>query len=118
MHRGPHPIYNDMVRDHIGEIEQFMGEMSHIAFAGKIFTMLKSMRYMLTDSYSSITLNKRDPMSRQVDFKHLDADVDRLWAGIAKSPSDKSIKNNNFCDYNNQKIWAGISNVDRLMQQK
>jgi len=89
LHRGPHPRYNDMVASRLEQIVQSEKQISTDcrALAVRIFNMQKALRKMLLRSPSTLLLNNRDPMSRTVDFTHLDATVDQLWNGI---------KNDNF----------------------
>jgi len=90
LHRGPHPQYNDMVSDQLCLIEkslhsQKLDQKYNEKLMQSILLMQKSLRELLLRKPCSITLNKRDPMSRDVDFSHLDADIDFLWSNLGKN---------------------------------
>lgn len=83
LHRGPHPIYNDLMCDHINNVDQIFRANPSLKVARRIFEIQNLIRTMLTDGSFGTKLNGRDPMSQSVNFSHLDADVDKLWAGIS-----------------------------------
>lgn len=86
LHRGPHPQYNDMVSERLYNIEASLRSAPYdcIEVAYRISTMQKALRRMLLNNPSKIKLNKRDPMSKHIDFRQLEADVERLWSGMGK----------------------------------
>ena len=87
LHRGPHPHYNQMVAERLCAIERsnkhYENEASYLGL--RISNTQRALHKMLSNKPCKIILNKRDPLSRSVDFTHLEADVDRLWAGISET---------------------------------
>lgn len=91
LHRGPHPRYNELVASRIAMIEKSIGRRSGngprdytpTCTASRLYEVQRALRQTLLSKPSPIVLNRRDPMSRKVDFNHLDDDVDRLWGAIS-----------------------------------
>lgn len=86
LHRGPHPKYNALVGERLGLIEaSIKKELSaldadNIAF--RLYYLQRGLRRTLLKKPRSMTLNKRDPMSKNVDFTHLDNDIDYIWSKL------------------------------------
>lgn len=88
LHRGPHPKYNALVEDRLGMIEasiqnkQTALDAEGIAF--RLRYLQRGLRRTLLKRPRAITLNKRDPMSRNIDFRSLDNDVDNIWSILVR----------------------------------
>lgn len=91
LHRGPHPRYNELVASRLAMLEKSIMRRRdkdqvdhyHDSIASRLYYIQKALRKTLLSKPSPIILNRRDPMSRNIDFKHLDDDVDRLWGAIS-----------------------------------
>lgn len=88
LHRGPHPKYNALVGQRLGMIEASLYKMHNISDAASIAFQLsylqQGLRRTLLKRPRAITLNKRDPMSRTIDFRSLDNDVDTIWSKLVR----------------------------------
>jgi A nuclease family of the HNH/ENDO VII superfamily with conserved AHH len=89
-HRGPHRHYNELVGERIAILirnhcpNPFMPERQTDALAA-IYLLQRGLRRGLVQRRPFIRLNRRDPMSRDVDFRDLDNEVGRLWVATEQS---------------------------------
>ncbi|WP_282099588.1 AHH domain-containing protein [Qipengyuania aurantiaca] len=90
LHRGPHRDYNGMVIDRVGRIESAWAVYRRCdpqKAGGQALMQLGllqgALRRRLFDQSRPIMLNRRDPSSRQPDFRELDAMAEALWAAAA-----------------------------------
>ncbi len=91
LHRGPHPRYNELVATRLFKLEnsirQSCGKIGYKSnprdIALRLYKVQKTLRGTLLSNPCPIILNKRDPMSRHINFTYLDDDVDRLWSAIS-----------------------------------
>ena len=89
MHRGPHRDYNSLVMERVGQVEAGWSERRRLApeiaaneAVQRLQLLQKALRRRLLDPRSEkrMTLNRHDPIGRDVDFTDMDAMVDTLWA--------------------------------------
>lgn len=84
MHRGPHLRYNEMVIERVGRIERDFAATPDRERAAndalfRLTLLQRTLRRTLDSPAPWTPLNRRDPMSRAVDFTDLDAMADLLW---------------------------------------
>lgn len=87
LHRGPHPIYNDVVRSRVGQIEarwsrnrrRFEEEAGEEALFRLGLLQRALRRRLLNPRGRPMTLSSRDPVLVPVDFADLDAMAESLW---------------------------------------
>lgn len=95
LHRGPHPQYNTLVGQRLGMIEASLYKKHDVPDAASIAFRLsylqRGLRRTLLKKPRAITLNKRDPMSRNIDFRSLDNDVDNIWSTLVRYEKQNSI---------------------------
>ncbi len=88
LHRGPHPKYNALVCERLGLIEASIHKKNSTLDANNIAFRLsylqRGLRRSLLQRPRSMTLNKRDPMSRAINFNSLDHDVDNIWSKLVR----------------------------------
>ena len=86
LHRGPHPEYNEMVIERVGNIEHSWSEdrltdpRRAMEDALLRLTLLqKALRKRLLSEQRRLTLNRKDPLGTGFDFTRLDAMAEKLW---------------------------------------
>ena len=81
LHRGPHPQYNGMVEQQVAAIFRPKIEGARDIFRQHILLrrLQRSLHHRLSGGSRNIILNRRDPLARGVDFRHIDNDLDHLW---------------------------------------
>jgi len=87
LHRGPHRDYNALVIERVGQIEQAWARLRlkapEIAREGAVMRLSLLQRALrrslLSPAGRRLTLNRRDPAGRPVDFSELDAMAEALW---------------------------------------
>ena len=84
LHRGPHPRYSEMVMERVAQIEAgFSASHRHahdvIDAHCRLRLLQRALKRALDGPTCWVPLNRRDPMSRKVDFTALDDAVDLLW---------------------------------------
>ncbi len=92
LHRGPHRDYNAMVIERVGQVEAHWStarlgapQAAHRDAIGRLQLLQQALRRRLLDpGRKRLALNRHDPLGHLVDFTHIDAMVDGLWA--ASSP--------------------------------
>lgn len=85
LHRGPHRRYNELVFERVGQIEarwrQRGGGAADQEALERLALLQRALRRrLLTDRRQAVSLSRRDPAWRDVDFSMLDAMADQLWA--------------------------------------
>ncbi|MEM1051013.1 MAG: AHH domain-containing protein [Pseudomonadota bacterium] len=87
LHRGPHPIYNDMVIERIGSIESrwdlVRGKDPRTARTEALERMRllqRALRIRLINERKNLVLNRKDPLGTGFDFDELDAMAEKLWS--------------------------------------
>jgi hypothetical protein len=85
LHRGPHRHYNELVFERVGQIEARWrqrggAEADQEALERMALLQRALRRRLLTDKRQAVSLSRRDPAWRDVDFSMLDAMADQLWA--------------------------------------
>lgn len=91
MHRGPHPQYNGLVAERVGQIEAGWAEerLRHPGEANNHAVMRLSLlqgalrRRLLDAGRNRLQLNTKDPFRADQDFAELDAMADQIWAATA-----------------------------------
>ncbi len=91
MHRGPHPQYNGLVAERVGQIEGDWAseQRRHPRKANRNAMMRLSLlqgalrRRLLDAGRNRLRLNTRDPFRAGQDFAELDAMADQIWAATA-----------------------------------
>lgn len=87
LHRGPHRIYNHLVIERVGRIEQEWSaarardaELALVSAVMRISLLQRALRRRLLDPLGKrLALNRHDPLARPLDFSELDAMADALW---------------------------------------
>ena len=86
LHRGPHPEYNEMVIERVGNIEHSWSEdrltdprraMEDALL--RLALLQKALRKRLLSEQRRLTLNRKDPLGTGFDFTRLDAMAEELW---------------------------------------
>ena len=91
LHRGPHPVYNELVAERVGTIERQwqVDRRTDIVEARRTGLMRLRLlqaalrKRLLTTSRRPLRLNRHDPLGRDVDFSELDDLVGTLWSDTA-----------------------------------
>lgn len=91
MHRGPHPQYNNLVAERVGQIEADWSSVQarHPSDANRDAVMRLSLlqgalrRRLLDAGRNRLQLNAKDPFRADQDFAELDAMADQIWAATA-----------------------------------
>ena len=86
LHRGPHPIYSEMVGERLGKIESLWAmrrsastdAAAHEALAA-LGLLRSQLRLELLDRRRPIRLNRHDPLGVEQDFGVLDLMAETLW---------------------------------------
>ena len=87
LHRGPHRDYNSLVIERVGQVEASWSarrlrapEVAASEAAERLGILQKALRRRLLDpKRKRLTLNRFDPLGRELDFSEIDAMVDTLW---------------------------------------
>ncbi len=88
LHRGPHPIYNEVVTERVGQIEASWTRASRLDEDRAQDEVLLRMRLLqralrrrlLEPGWRRLRLNNKDPLGKGLDFSGLDAMADALWS--------------------------------------
>ncbi|MEO1219849.1 MAG: AHH domain-containing protein [Pseudomonadota bacterium] len=87
LHRGPHPIYNELVIERVGRIESRWDlvqrkdpETARIEALDRMRLLQRALRIRLINERKSFVLNRKDPLGTGFDFDTLDAMAEQLWA--------------------------------------
>lgn len=91
MHRGPHHLYNELVFERVGAVEMEWSRncsrdaagARNVALARIKLVQRGLARRLKGEGRTRMTLSRRDPIGRDVDFATLDAMADQLWAVTA-----------------------------------
>ncbi len=87
LHRGPHRSYNALVIERVGQVEATWAARRLLAPDAALDDALlrlgllqRALRRRLLDSQRKrLSLNRHDPLGREVSFAELDAMADALW---------------------------------------
>ena len=91
LHRGPHPQYNNLVAERVGQIEgNWSAERARRPRKANCDAMMRlsllqgALRRRLLDAgRNRLQLNAKDPFRAGQDFTELDAMADQIWAATA-----------------------------------
>lgn len=84
LHRGPHRHYNELVAERIGMLMRThfpnpLGPVHRYDALAALYLLQRGLKRGLSRQPAFIRLNRRDPLSRNVDFRELDKEVEMLW---------------------------------------
>ena len=87
LHRGPHGVYNSLVIERVGHVEQGWARRRWRAPDRAVVEALMRLdllqralrRLLLAGGRRRFALNRFDPLAQRVDFAELDGLVDQLW---------------------------------------
>lgn len=87
LHRGPHPVYNQLVIERVGTIEGRWDKVRrtnlHAAndeALGRIRLLQRALRIRLLTEKKGFVLNRKDPVGTGFNFDKLDAMAEELWS--------------------------------------
>lgn len=87
LHRGPHPAYNELVIERVGNIEQRWDkvrkkdpETARNEALERMRLLQGALRRRLLSERKSLSLNRKDPLGTGFNFDQLDAMAEELWA--------------------------------------
>lgn len=87
LHRGPHPVYNELVIERVGKIEQRWDlvrrtdpETARNEALERMRLLQSALRRRLLGERKSLVLNRKDPLGTGFNFDQLDAMAETLWA--------------------------------------
>ena len=91
LHRGPHPFYNALVMERVGQVEagwamrrRLQPEAAITEAQMRLGLLQRALHRRLLDTVRKrLTLNRRDPLARGIDFTELDAMAEALWPASA-----------------------------------
>ncbi len=86
LHRGPHPNYNSLVSERVGQIEASWARSRAVSpqvaasdAIARLELLQRALRRRLLDQRRRLLLSRRDPLGAGINFAELDALVDDLW---------------------------------------
>jgi len=92
LHRGPHPVYNELVSERVGQVEA--GWSSAVGRDGRgaleealvrLALLQRALRRRLLQGHANpMRLNRHDPLGVGRDFSQLDAMAERLWSATER----------------------------------
>lgn len=93
LHRGPHPLYTQLVIERVGQIEAaWSGARGADPAAAAVGAHMRLdllqralRRYLLAGRRRHMRLNRHDPIGAGVDFTELDETVDKLWGATRRT---------------------------------
>lgn len=87
LHRGPHPIYNELVIERIGSIETRWElvkrkdpETARIEALDRMRLLQRALRIRLINEDKGFVLNRKDPLGAGFNFDTLDAMAEEIWS--------------------------------------
>ena len=91
LHRGPHPAYNALVIERVGQVEAGWSdrrwrnpEAAQAEAEMRLALLQRALRRRLLDQVRKrLTLNRHDPLAKGIDFTELDAMTEALWPATA-----------------------------------
>lgn len=91
LHRGPHKIYNELVFERVGAVEMEWSRtrrrdelQARAAALARVRLVQRGLaRRIGGEGRTRLTLSRRDPIGRGVDYASLDAMADQLWGATA-----------------------------------
>lgn len=93
LHRGPHPLYNEFVIEHIVIIAKMAERCNEISLIrSQLINQIRSLQKTLATSLlnhpaGNLYLHKRDPVRSRMDFSFVDSHIDKLHAARKLRPS-------------------------------
>ncbi|UAB79749.1 AHH domain-containing protein [Erythrobacter sp. SCSIO 43205] len=86
LHRGPHPIYNELVIERVGTIESRWAqvkrknpEIAREEALERMRLLQRALRLRLITEEKTFVLNRNDPLGTGFDFATLDAMAETIW---------------------------------------
>lgn len=96
LHRGPHGVYSDMVRERLGGIEADWVaarnrdcDVAGIAALRALGILQADLRRSLLDPWRTVRLNRSDPLGAGVDFTRIDAMAETLWGATQQATGQR-----------------------------
>lgn len=87
LHRGPHPIYNELVIERMGSIESRWDlvqrkdpETARLEALERMRLLQRALRIRLINERKGFVLNRKDPLGTGFNFNTLDAMAETIWA--------------------------------------
>ena len=92
LHRGPHSVYSDMVRERLGGIEESWAlarngnpDEAGIVALRALAALQADLRRNLLDPSRTVRLNRSDPLGSGTDFTRIDAMAETLWGATQRT---------------------------------
>lgn len=87
LHRGPHPVYNELVMERIGAIETRWElvrrkdpEAARSEALDRMRLLQRALRIRLINEDKGFVLNRKDPLGTGFNFDTLDAMAEEIWS--------------------------------------
>ncbi len=87
LHRGPHPIYNELVIERVGSIESRWElvqrkdpETARREALERMRLLQRALRLRLINEKKGFVLNRKDPLGTGFNFATLDAMAEKIWS--------------------------------------
>lgn len=87
LHRGPHPVYNELVIERIGSIETRWElvkrkdpETARVEALDRMRLLQRALRIRLINEDKGFVLNRKDPLGTGFNFDTLDAMAEEIWS--------------------------------------
>lgn len=87
LHRGPHPVYNEIVIERVGSIESRWASIqpkdprtARNEALERMRLLQRALRLRLITERKGFVLNRKDPLGTGFDFSTLDAMAEKIWA--------------------------------------
>lgn len=91
LHRGPHPIYNELVIERVGRIESRWERVQHkdpetarAEALERMRLLQRALRLRLITGQKGFVLNRNDPLGTGFDFATLDAMAESIWSSTER----------------------------------
>jgi len=86
LHRGPHPVYNELVIERVGSIESRWEQVqrkdpdtAQQEALERMRLLQRALRLRLITEKKGFVLNRKDPLGTGFDFSTLDAMAEKIW---------------------------------------
>lgn len=87
LHRGPHPVYNELVIERVGSIESRWElvqkkdpETARTEALDRMRLLQRALRIRLINEDKGFVLNRKDPLGTGFNFDTLDAMAEEIWS--------------------------------------
>ena len=87
LHRGPHPVYNELVIERVGRIESRWElvqrkdpETARAEALERMRLLQRALRLRLINEKKGFVLNRKDPLGTGFNFDTLDAMAEQIWS--------------------------------------